>query len=351
MMFDISDWFVRRDFGTATRIRLWKRLDAHARYGLSLAQSIRSLAENARRHGRLRAKIYDGVLRDISFGRPLTSSLAKYATPEELQLLAAGVESGNPRLGYGLATQLMQNRDGIRKAIVSAVAYPVFLFAMSIGLMVMLSTSVVPQFAEVLPPERWEGAAAVLLAVSSFVGSKAGAVAGVLLLLAVAAMFATFPIWTGNLRQRLDGCGPWAIYRLCAGSAWLFSVATFMRAGMSLRAVLAEMAGADAVTPYMKERVRAVLAGMAHGKDFGKALAGTGMNFPSEEVVDDIEAYSELPDFEHRLFEIVRDQTAEDVETIRRRMQRLNIGLMLFIALEMGLFIAAIYSLQSQLAG
>ena len=123
-----------------------------------------------------------------------------------------------------------------------------------------------------------------------------------------------------------------------------------MKAGMQIRHILSDMMRAPDCTPYLKERLSAILRQYNSGKDIGESLRDSGMNFPSEETVDDLCAFSALPDFDSRLFEIAGDQMEEDIEKIQTRMRKMNTFFLFLVFFEICGLLAAIAGLQAQIS-
>ncbi|MDR1856799.1 MAG: type II secretion system F family protein [Desulfovibrio sp.] len=341
----------RRDFSVPVRRRLWEKLAAHGRHDIPLYTSLALFHARAKAAGQPRAMAYERLLRNRGEGMPLDAALSGLASPEEARIIAAGERGGDIGSGFALAAELLETKDAIRKATISALAYPCFLLLLSVALLLLISRQVVPQFAMVLPPEQWTGAAAILHEVTAFLRSGTGAVFGMALGLAAIAIPLSLPRLTGRVRKALDDFGPWGTYRVCIGSAWLFAVATMMRAGVPLRSILVDSLSDRDASPYLQERVRAILRQVDAGRNLGAALAECGMDFPSREAVDDIAAYGDLPDFETRLLSIARDRMSDDIRMIQWRMRRLNLALLVGVGIEAGLLLAAVSGLQSLIGG
>lgn len=341
---------VRHAFNGTVRQKLWKKLAANAKHNIPPYTVIDSLLRRAQAARKPVAAMYAKLARNRGAGPKFGTALAGYASPEEIQLILAGESGADLAGGFALAADLLKNKSAIKKAIIGACAYPLFLGCLSVAMLLMISIEVIPQFAEIFPPERWTGAAAVLYSITSFVDSAAGIFAALVLAGVCVAVSISLPKWTGPWRRKVDAHGPWGIYRLAVGSSWLFSFATLMRAGIQIRHILSDMAASPDCTPYLKERMTAILKQFNAGKGFGESLADCGMNFPSEETVDDIGAFSSLPDFETRLFEIAHDQMEEDIETIQSRMKRVNTAFLFLVFLEVCGLLAAISGLQAQIS-
>lgn len=339
----------RLSFNATVRMRVWKKLAAQTRNGLNLDQSIRQMQKRADLRRLQSAKVYSQALEYLGLGHNLGACLTGYASPEEIMLISSGQRSGKLPEGLELAASLLAARQSILRAITSALAYPVFLVAMIVVVLLVLSIMVMPKFAMLSDPSAWHGAAALLYATTSFVTSPMGLATLLAVLALLAASLVTLPSWTGQYRMLVENLPPWSIYRLTVGCVWLFTVSTLMRAGMQLTHILENMASSDHVQPYLRERILAVSIEVGTGKNFGESLYSCGMGFPDEEMIDDLRVYASLPGFHLRMHELASEWMNQGVELVKQQARVINLLAILVLTGLVGLLAAAIGSLQSQL--
>lgn len=339
----------RLSFGPGIRQRTWRKLAMQTNHGLNLLRAVELLRARAEQRQSPMRLVYAQVLESLSLGLDLGSSLTGFASPEEIMLISAGQRSGTLPEGLTLAAGLLAAKGTIRRAVFSALAYPVFLFSMVGVVLGVVSIMVMPQLASLSSPSSWNGPAWALYALTSFVTSPAGGVALAALLGAVAGGLAALPFWTGRTRQMADVIPPWSIYRLTVGCTWLFTVATLMRAGVQLSRILESMLDSEATTPYLRERVLAASREFGMGKNLGEALYDSGMDFPDEEIVDDLRVYAALPDFHLRMNELASEWMEDGVDRVKQQARVLNLAAFLLITVLVSLIAAAMGSLQSQL--
>jgi type II secretory pathway component PulF len=338
---------VKRAFNARFRQKFWKKLATQSKY-ISLYESIESFLRRARQDKKIIALLYDKILRSKGDGASFGVSFTGFAGPEEIQLIRSGEKAGKVERGFTLAADMLSSKGAIRKAIIGSCSYPFFLLGISIAMMMMISIEIIPVFAESFPPEKWTGAAAALYSICSFINSWSGLIMAIIIGAVCVAISISLPLWTGKLRLKVDDYGPWGIYKIAVGSAWLLSVSTLMRAGVPVRQILSDITTAKDCTPYLKERVMAIYTQNKAGKDFGESLVACGMRFPSRDVVDDIRAYSSIPNLDKELFDIAKDQLEEDIQVIQTKMKRLNTVFMFLVFGEICGLLAAIAGLQSQ---
>lgn len=336
-------------FGSKQRQRAWKKLAVQVHNGIPLDESLCILLAQARSRKSPLVPVYADILAHMSSGHNLGTALTGYASSEEIMLIASGQKAGKVEEGLRLATTLLSAKQKIQTALISALAYPLFLALLCIFLLVVVSVRVVPQLAVLVDPSQWTGAAGVLYSISSVIGSVYGIVILVLLLVASAAMFVTLPLWTGKQRLVVESIPPWSIYRLTVGSVWLFTVATLMRSGMQLAHILENMLASDSIAPYLHERVQAIAVQSRAGRNLGEAMYEAGTHFPDADLVDDMRVYARLPGFQERLYEMASDWMTDGVELIQRSAKVLNTVFITLIIAQVGGLAMAVVSLQSQL--
>lgn len=336
-------------FGSKQRQRAWKKLAVQVHNGIPLDESLEILLTQARSRKSPLAVVYGDILAHMSSGHNLGTALTGYASPEEIMLIASGQKAGKVEEGLRLATTLLAAKQKIQTAVISALAYPLFLALLCISLLVVVSVRVVPQLAVLVDPSQWTGAAGVLYSISSLVGSFYGIMLLSLLLGACVAMFVTLPLWTGKQRRAVESIPPWSIYRLTVGSVWLFTVATLMRSGMQLAHILENMLSSDSCAPYLYERVQAIAVQSRAGRNFGEAMHEAGTHFPDADLIDDMRVYARLPGFQERLYEMASDWMTDGVELIQRNAKVLNTVFITLIIAQVGGLAVAVVSLQSQL--
>ena len=345
----LARYMDRLVFGSTVRQRTWKKLAAQLRNGIPLNEALQIVRDQALRRKARVGQVYATILRNMASAHGMGTALTGLATQEEIMLIASGQKAGKLYESLVLAAELLQARQAILRAVLSAVTYPLFLMGLCVTLLIVVSVQVIPQLAILSSPERWTGAAGILYAVSSFVNSWTGLVAlsGTAALLVC--MLVTLPSWTGPRRLMMENLPPWSIYRLTVGSVWLFTLATMMRSGMSLSQSLDEMMSSKNTTPYLRERVQGIRRCSRHGENLGEAMQNSGLAFPSTELVDDIVVYARMPGFQNRVHELADQWMDEGVEMIQRNAKVLNSLFLVLIIVQVAGLALAVVSLQSQL--
>ncbi|MEG1609967.1 MAG: type II secretion system F family protein [Bilophila sp.] len=341
----------KRAFSSSVRLRTWKKLEAHTRHGLDLEYSLRLLRDQAVERKKISlARQYNGILDLLGTGRTLDVALAPCAPPEEVMLIGGGQASGRLSEGFRLAVNLIEARKKITDALINALTYPCVLFVIGIGLLLLVSVSVIPTLALVSNPKTWTGSSAVLYGLASFVASPLGVTCLVGFIGLVLMLFVTLPFWTGSLRLVADRFPPWSIYRLTVGSGWLFTVATLMRSGISSTHILDVMIESENTTPYLRERILAVAEQCGRGKNLAEGLAMTKLCWPDPELVDDLCVYAGLPGFHYQIHELATEWMVDGIVQIQKQAGLLKVGLLSLIVAFILLLMLALSSLQQNLS-
>jgi len=346
---DIHNFLSKIAFNRAVRLRLWKKLAAQTRHGMSLDLALQQMRNRAQERHSLTTAIYETILERLGHGHDLGTSLFGFATPEEIMLISSGQRSGKIHDGLILASNLNAARGKIVKDIVSALAYPTFLIGMCILLLLVVSFVVMPKFAILSNPATWNGSAKTFYNLTSFISSSSGIIFLTIVILVIITSILTFSVWTGKVRIYFEHIPPWSIYKMLVGSVWLLTVSTLMKSGLQLNHILDNMIQSENTTLYLKERVFAISLELGMGKNLGESLYDAAMQFPDRDVIDDLIVYATLPNFYLRIYEIAEEWMESGIEIVKQQTRIINIFCILFIAGFISFIAVSISSIQSQL--
>ncbi|EHJ48815.1 Type II secretion system F domain protein [Solidesulfovibrio carbinoliphilus subsp. oakridgensis] len=344
-----GELLARLAFSGSVRQRVWKKLAAQTRHGMSLDQSLRQMRSRALSRRSPLSFVYTRVLEYLGLGHSLGASLTEFASSEEVMLISSGQRSGRLAEGLELAADLLAARQKIIKAVVGSLAYPVFLFGMCIVLLLVVSIMVMPKFAMLSDPRKWQGAPALFYKMTSFVASVSGTITLVVLFCLFLASIFTLPYWTGKFRLYVEKIPPWSIYRITVGSVWLYTLSTLMRSGIQLSHILESMINSDTITPYLRERIEAISLENGTGKNLGEAMYDCGLDFPDQELIDDLRVYALLPGFYRQMHQLAQGWMYDGVDLVQRQSRVMNLMGIVLITGVVSVLAVAIGSLQSQL--
>jgi type II secretory pathway component PulF len=239
------------------------------------------------------------------------------------------------------------NSSKITGALWAGLTYPVVLLLMLTGILYIFGIKVLPPFDQILPMERWTGAAAALRAVVVFAQSYLIPFF-VGMVLAIFLFIYTAPRWSGALRSKFDRMPPWSLYRLVSGGGFLMSVAALVGAGVAVPEVLRKLR--RQANPWMQVRIDAALREVNQGANLGDALHRSGHGFPDDEIVDDLRIYASLASFDESL-RVVADEWVETVvEKIQGQAKVLNSIMILAMGFTVMFLDFGLYAIMRQIS-
>ena len=235
----------------------------------------------------------------------------------------------------------------IKRAMWSAIAYPLFLLFLTLGIIVMVGIYLVPPLAEAAGSDVvWHGTAASLVWVSDF-AKRYWFIFGATFIGLSSLIWLSLPIWTGKLRTIFDKLPPWNTYKLQASVSWLMSLAAMVSAGVSVPDAMRLLA--DNSNRYLSSILEDALHHIANGENLGNALAMTGKDFPSEEIIGDLIIYADMNDFDKNVNQIARDYMEESVRKMESIANVLNSVGIILVSVIIGWVVFGTFQMQEQI--
>lgn len=323
------------------RKKLWHRIAMQLRYNVPLLVILENLSSQYKKNKAL-SNILDEITETFS-GHGLTDALAPHIPYDELMLIQSSESNGKLYKGFELAAKTIEFKESIYASLKNAISYPALLLVIVIAIFGVVSFVLVPSLSLIAEPETWGGMAKVLYYISSFLTSFFGVLFLMALVIGIVWIWHSFANYTGKYRTMLDKLPPWNIYRLVVGSVWLFTVASLMQAGKQQKDILNNMVNSEICTPYLESRIIAILSNFGEGKSLGEALIMAETDFPDTELIRDINIYSNLPDFETKIYAIAEDYVKIGDEKIKENAKLLQAGLLFCIV---GILLCIVYAYQ-----
>lgn len=334
------------------RANFYHDLGASLHDHVPLVSTLRKYETRARERGSADALVYLEILRGLQNGS-LSGAMRHIATPMEQTMMDATQTAGDGVMAEGLQflSQTVEKVDRMRGTLLKALAYPMFLLGMFAFMMAMFSHLAVPVLVELMDPEKWPPLGQLLYHVSLAIRAYGIHVLVVVLLVLFVFAF-TLNRWTGTVRRRLDEHFPYNIYRDFSGALLLVSLASMMRAGVSLRTSLMRIQ--NFAPPWMKWHVRRILLNLSRSGNpyFGQAFQTGVLNAQmSDAVLDASERRNPVESF------IRTGSRSIDLMMVvlEKRSKVINLTLMFVCGLVLGLMFAGFMStamaLQSGLRG
>ncbi|MFQ6778132.1 MAG: type II secretion system F family protein [Alphaproteobacteria bacterium] len=235
----------------------------------------------------------------------------------------------------------------IKRAMRSAIAYPLFLLLLTFGIVVMVGIYLVPPLAEAAGKDVvWTGMANSLIVISNFCMNYWKGIAFIMIIFVLFIVW-SLPNWTGFLRTTFDKLPPWNVYKLHTSVGWLMSLSAMVSAGVAMPDAIRLLA--DNANPYLKNILLKTLRYIANGDNLGVALYNTKLDFPSPEIIGDLTVYSEMNDFARNVSRLANDYLDESVRKMESISSTLNSVGILLVSVIIAWVVLATFQMQDQI--
>lgn len=283
----------------------------------------------------------------IQGGRRFSDAINEWASTEEMMIIGAGEQSGKIEQALLSCCKFMEAKKEISGAVIGGLLYPAVLIMMAIGVMIMFSYKIIPAFTDVAPNAKWTGQAALMVDLADWTKNWIIYVIGAMVA-AVIAFFWSLPRMDGKFRVVLDRYAPYSIYRVMQGSSWLISFSALIESGTRMQDALQQIARYS--SPWMKNRMQAILRNMNNGLQLGDALAKTQNGFPDVEIIDDLGVYASLSGFDAALAMLGKEWIEESVKVIKERMKVVFAAAILFMGTVIAFMVSGLFAMQIQMS-
>jgi len=283
----------------------------------------------------------------IQGGRRFSDAVNGWVSTEEVMIISAGEQSGKIEQALHSCCKFMEAKKEISGAVIGGLLYPAVLVMMAIGVMIMFSYKIIPAFTDVAPNAKWTGQAAMMVDLAEWTKNWIIYVI-VFGVMSVLAFFWSLPRMDGKLRVTLDRYAPYSIYRIMQGSSWLISFAALIEAGTRMEDALQQISRYG--SPWMKNRMQAILRNMRAGHNLGDALARTKNGFPDVEIIDDLGVYASLSGFDSALAMLGKEWIEESVKVIKERMKVVFAAAILFMGAVIAFMVSGLFAMQIQMS-
>ena len=286
------------------------------------------------------------IQKNLERGMTFAQATHGWVPSEETLLLTSGNVS-SLLISLENVGRVVEGINLIKRAMWSAIAYPLFLFFLTIGIIVMVGVYLVPPLVEAAGSEIvWRGTAASLVYVSEF-ANKYWSVFAIVFFCLVSFVWGSLSTWTGKLRTFFDKIPPYNTYKLQVSVSWLMSLAAMVSAGVSVPDAMRLLA--DSSNKYLSSILNEALHNIANGENLGDALALTNKEFPSEEIIGDLMIYSDMNDFDKNLDKIARDYMEETVRKMENISSVLNSVGIILVSVIIGWVVLGTFQMQEQI--
>lgn len=337
-------------FDTQKRMAISNKIASLLRNNFTLMDALHRIEMLESKNGKKPDEAFAIAMREIqkNMERGMTFSEATrgWVPGEETLLLMSGNMS-NLLTSLENISRVVDGVSRIKRAMVSALAYPLFLFVLTVGIIVMVGLYLVPPLTQAAGNGiEWKGTAQSLIWVSEFANKYlySFSICVVVLILLIWVSLAN---WTGKLRAVFDKYPPWSIYKLQLSVSWMMSLAAMVSADVSVPDAMKMLA--DNSNRYLSSILNETLHYISNGENLGVALASTGKNFPSEEIIGDLSIYSDMNDFDKSVNKIANDYMESAVRRMESISATMNGAGMALVSIVMGWVVMGTFAMQEQI--
>ena len=284
--------------------------------------------------------------KNLERGMSFSEATRGWVPAEETLLITSGNIS-NLVVALENVGRVVESTRRIKRAMRGAIAYPMFLLALTFGIIIMVGLYLVPPLADVAGNNMvWRGMAGMLIKLSDFTIHYwyvfLAAFGGL-----VAIIWMSLANWTGRLRAVFDNLPPWNIYKIEQSVGWMMSLSAMVAAGITVVDAMRMLA--DNSNRYLRNILEQTLHYIANGDNLGVALTNTGLNFPNSEIIGDLAIYADMTGFDANLNQIANDYMDESTRKIEAISNALNSGGIILVSAIIAIVVLGTFQMQDQI--
>lgn len=337
------------NFSNSTRLKIYRKLASLLRNRFSLMDALDMLHDGITNGGKKPNEPMAIAMASwghaLQNGLPFSDALKGWAPDRERLMLSVGDVSNLENALLNLI-KVSEGSTKMIRPIVSAIAYPSFLFMMAVLIVWAIGVYMVPPMLEAVPGLNWVGTARTLVDLSDWV-QKNWLIAFSVFPITALVIYSTISIWTGKIRALIDNVPPWSLYKVFVGITWLLALSALVKGGVPVSIAMSSLKR-DA-SRYLIERIDAALEYIKNGDNLGQALNKTGFQFPDKEIIADLKIYAELDNFEEALESLANNWLEESVYMIEQKAGILNMVAILFVAGIIAWAVFGVFDMQDQI--
>lgn len=300
----------------STRRRLYQQASNQIENGLAITQVLGDFRDRLQRRRRKKAALAaHDIYRKVRDGDTLRDAMGPDLPDLESSVLASGEQAGQLPAAMRLVVDVRDRTTRMQRHLFGSFFSPVVYLVAFYSVLFTIGYSIVPQFTENVPVDKWKGWAYVLYVMGQVaVGWEAPVVFGGVIA-ATAISCWSLRRWTGAGRRFFDrNIFPFTVYREVTGFAWLLSFAALLKAGVpDTEALKSQIFSAS---PWLASRLRPIEGGLRDGFNLASAMRRSGFEFPSVDLIEEIDAYVGFPNFA----EVIEKVAKEYAEALERRL-------------------------------
>ncbi|MBD5400478.1 hypothetical protein HDR61_01890 [bacterium] len=335
---------------TAKRMATLRKLASLLRNDFTLMDALGRIEMIESRGGKKPGEPFAIAMRtwqkNLERGMSFSDATRGWVAPDETLLLTSGNIS-NLAVALENVGRVVDGTRRINNAMITALAYPLFLMALTFGIIIMVGLYLVPPLADAAGSDIvWRGVAASLINLS-LLADKYWMSVVLAMGVIVAIIWFSMANWSGRMRASFDKLPPWSIYKIKVSASWLMSLSALTAAGMTVGDAMRMLA--DSGNKYLRSNLTAALRYIAGGDNLGVALANTGRDFPNEEIIGDLAIYAEMTGFDQNLSHVANDYLDASVRRMESISSTMNsIGIIL-VSLVIAWVVMGTFQMQDQI--
>ncbi|MBR2511411.1 MAG: type II secretion system F family protein, partial [Alphaproteobacteria bacterium] len=320
---------------TEKRMAICRKLASLLRNDFTLIDALERLEMIESKNGTKPNEPFAIVMRqwqkNLERGMSFSEATKGWVPPEETLLVTSGNLS-NLVVALENVGRVVDGTQRIKRAMTTAVGYPLFLLALTFGIIIMVGLYLVPPLAEIAGNNIvWHGTAKSLIWLSDF-SIKYWYFFLVIIASIVAIIWLSLPNWSGRMRVLFDKLPPWNVYKIQVSVGWLMSLAAMVSAGITIPDAMRMLS--DNANRYLRRILDIALRYIANGDNLGVAMANTRKNFPDNEIIGDLTIYADMNGFDENLTQVANDYLDESVRKMEKVSNTLNsVGILLISAI------------------
>ncbi len=320
---------------TEKRMALARKLASLLRNDFTLMDALNRLEMIESQNGKKTNEPFSIVMREwqknLERGMSFSDATRGWVPPEETLLVTSGNLS-DLVVALENVSRVVEGTQRMKRAMSSAILYPLFLLALTFGIIILVGIYLVPPLAEIAGDNMvWTGMAASLIWLSDF-SIKYWFIIVFVFFFAIAIIWVSLPNWSGRLRAKFDKLPPWNVYKIQMSVGWLMSLSSMVAAGITIPDAMRMLA--DNSNNYLRSILEETLHYIANGDNLGNALNNTGRDFPNKELIGDLAIYADMNGFDENLSRVANDYLDESIRKMDSISNALNsIGILLVSAI------------------
>ena len=320
---------------TERRMAICRKLASLLRNDFTLMDALGRLEMIESKNGKKPNEPFAIVMRqwqkNLERGMSFSDATRGWVPPNETLLVTSGNIS-NLVLALENVGRVVDGTQRISRAMRSAIIYPLFLLALTFGIILMVGIYLVPPLADVAGDNIvWRGSARSLIALSDFSIAYWAWIVGIFAAVVLVGWI-SLANWSGRLRAVFDKLPPWSVYKIHIGVGWMMALSAMVGSGVTIPDAMRMLA--DNANKYLRSILDSALHFIANGDNLGIALDKTKREFPDTDIVGDLTIYADMNGFDKNLSQVANDYLAESVRKMESISNIMNsVGILLVSAI------------------